>query len=252
MKQDFTFSKFVLSELNYTDNEIKQIIETLQRGDFAYVGKKEYPAIRDNDIWRKDNVSGIDVPVLWTPDTGITNETILLLAQDPLRDTDYWDETFCHDFTCTKENRNKYVVVGTPYALHYFSDGNFKATQLSNGKRKSWRVKIYYNLIRSIVEMGYNVYCTDIFKYYFLGHKYKVCDFDKKILGDEVTRLKEQGPLRVLCMGKKAHDGIVGLQGVDKQPVNVPHVRARNWGLNTDAYKIKFICDKLSTENQDL
>ena len=60
MKQDFTFSKFVLSELNYTDNEIKQIIETLQRGDFAYVGKKEYPAIRDNDIWRKDNVSGID------------------------------------------------------------------------------------------------------------------------------------------------------------------------------------------------
>ena len=52
MKQDFTFSKFVLSELNYTDNEIKQIIETLQRGDFAYVGKKEYPAIRDNDIWR--------------------------------------------------------------------------------------------------------------------------------------------------------------------------------------------------------
>ena len=95
--------------------------------------------------------------------------------------------------------------------------------------------------------MGYNVYCTDIFKYYFLGHKYKVCDFDKKILGDEVTRLKEQGPLRVLCMGKKAHDGIVGLQGVDKQPVNVPHVRARNWDLNTDAYKIKFICDKLST-----
>ena len=43
MKQDFTFSKFVLSELNYTDNEIKQIIETLQRGDFAYVGKKRVP-----------------------------------------------------------------------------------------------------------------------------------------------------------------------------------------------------------------
>ena len=88
MKQNFTFSRFVLSELYYTDNEIKQIIETLQRGDFAYVEKKEYPTIRDNDIWRKDNVSGIDVPVLWTPDAGITNETILLLAQDPLRDAD--------------------------------------------------------------------------------------------------------------------------------------------------------------------
>ena len=136
MKQNFTFSRFVLSELNYTDNEIKQIIETLQRGDFAYVEKKDYQAIRDNDIWRQDNVSGIDVPVLWTPDTGITNETILLLAQDPLRDSDYWDETFCHDFTCTKDNRNNYVVVGTPYALHYFLDGNFKATQLSNGKKK--------------------------------------------------------------------------------------------------------------------
>ena len=184
MKQNFTFSRFVLSELYYTDNEIKQIIETLQRGDFAYVEKKEYPTIRDNDIWRKDNVSGIDVPVLWTPDAGITNETILLLAQDPLRDADYWDEAFCHDFTCTKENRNKYVVVGTPYALHYFPDGNFKATQLSNGKKKSWRVKIYYDLIRSIVERGYNVYCTDIFKYYFHSHKYEVCDFDKKILGD--------------------------------------------------------------------
>ena len=39
MKQDFTFSRFVLSELDYADNEIKQIIETLQRGDFAYVEK---------------------------------------------------------------------------------------------------------------------------------------------------------------------------------------------------------------------
>ena len=252
MKQDFTFSRFVLSELDYADNEIKQIIETLQRGDFAYVEKKEYPANQDNDIWRKDNVSGIDVPVLWTPDTGITNETIMLLAQDPLRDMDYWDETFCHDFTCTKEHRNKYVVVGTPYALHYFPDGNFKATQLSNGKKKSWRVKIYYDLIRSIVERGYNVYCTDIFKYYFYGHKYKVCDFDKNILGNEITRLKEHGNLRVLCMGKKAQDGIAGIQGIDKQSVNMPHVRARNWNPNTDAYKIKFICDKLSTENQDL
>lgn len=252
MKQNFTFSRFVLSELNYTDNEIKQIIETLQRGDFAYVEKKDYQAIRDNDIWRQNNVSGIDVPVLWTPDTGITNETILLLAQDPLRDSDYWDETFCHDFTCTKDNRNNYVVVGTPYALHYFLDGNFKATQLSNGKKKSWRVKIYYDLIRSIVERGYNVYCTDIFKYYFHGHKYKVCDFDKNILGNEVTRLKEQGNLRVLCLGKKAQDGIAGIQGIDKQSVNMPHVRARNWNPNTDAYKIKFICDKLSTENQDL
>ena len=79
MKQNFTFSRFVLSELNYTDNEIKQIIETLQRGDFAYVEKKDYQAIRDNDIWRQDNVSGIDVPVLWTPDTGITNETIFYI-----------------------------------------------------------------------------------------------------------------------------------------------------------------------------
>ena len=50
MKQNFTFSRFVLSELYYNDNEIKQIIETLQRGDFAYVEKKEYPTIRDNDI----------------------------------------------------------------------------------------------------------------------------------------------------------------------------------------------------------
>ena len=242
MKQDFTFSRFVLSELNYTDNEIKRIIETLQRGDFAYVGKKEYPAIRDNDIWQKDNVSGIDVPVLWTPDTGITNETILLLAQDPLRDTDYWDEAFCHDFTCTEENRNKYVVAGTQYALHYFPDGNFKATLLSDGKKKSWRVKIYHDLIRSIVDKGYNVYCTDIFKYYFYGHKYKVGDFDKKILGNEMDRLKEAGRVRVLCMGRKAQDGIAG---IDDNPVKTRHLKARNWGKKKDSEKICEILQKL-------
>ncbi len=46
MKQDFTFSRFVLSELNYTDDEIKQTVETLQKEDLSKllhcptVGKK--------------------------------------------------------------------------------------------------------------------------------------------------------------------------------------------------------------------
>ncbi len=245
MKQDFTFSQSVLLGLKYTDREIKQIIGTLQESKFAYAEKKEYPEILANDTWLKDNVSGIDVPVLWTPDTGVVNNTVILLAQDPLRNDDYWDKEFCHDFTCIKEERNKYVVVGTPYALHYFSDGKpFKATHLSNGKKMRWNVRVYYDLICKIVENGYNVYCTDIFKYYFYGHKYKVSDFDKKILGDEISRLKENGRVQVLCMGKKAQDGIIGINGVDNS-TNTPHLKARNWGNMKDREKIDFILEKL-------
>ena len=45
-------------------------------------------------------------------------------------------------------------------------------------------------------------------------------------------------------MGKKAQDGIIGINGVDNS-TNTPHLKARNWGNMKDREKIDFILEKL-------
>ena len=64
----------------------------------------------------------------------------------------------------------------------------------------------------------------------------------KKILGNEMDRLKEAGRVRVLCMGRKAQDGIAG---IDDNPVKTRHLKARNWGKKKDSEKICEILQKL-------
>lgn len=224
--------------------------------------KKMLSPIQNNQEWTEECFAGIDVPVLWVSDTVNYENTkgiVLLLAQDPLRDTDYWDKAYCKNIP-SKEDLNKYVIVGTPYALH-MSEAVKRAT-LKHGYKKRWNIKIYYNLISEIVNRGYSVYCTDVFKYYFRRHKYQIEEYDKNILRAEIEQLASINLSHIICMGtfaQKCFDEIKDeVQDSNILTINTPHPRARTkkWndvlkGKNlgsekiTDEVKIKYILEKL-------
>lgn len=248
MKLVYTYSLPVLADLNYSEKEASRIIRRLEDGNFAYTPKMSYPKIADNEQWLADSASGIDVPVLWTPDSGMTDRTVLLLAQDPLRDEDYWDPLYCSD-ACRESAHNRYVIVGTPYALHLQAD-TMKA-RLANGKKKRWNVSIYRRLIEAIVRKDYNVYCTDIFKYYFRGHSLDINEFDKTILNAEIIRLKEIGLSHIVCLGNPAQRSISEFEADNSITlIKALHPRARNWykcGERkwTDVEKISYIIGEI-------
>ncbi len=217
MKANYELAIPVLSKLGYAEKEISEIISEIKNERFAYQKKASTLQLD----WHKDANSGIDIPVLWTPDEGKAPKTVLLLAQDPLRDSDYWDEIYTPKQFSDDEKKNT-VIIGTPYALHLSEE--IKSKTLSNGKRKRWNINVYKKLIEAIVSKGYNVYCTDIFKYYFKQHKYDILDFDKNILQEEINHLKEYGLTHIICMGKKAQKGVMPILNVVQ--INVPHPKA--------------------------
>lgn len=249
MNQSFELSAPVLADLKYSEEEVSCIIQTLKRGNFSYKPKMSYPEISGNEEWLHDSASGIDVPVLWTPDDGDAARTVLLLAQDPLRDDDYWDGLYCSE-ACREGEHNLSVIIGTPYALH-LNEKTMNSKMLSTGKRKRWIINIYRKLIEAIVLKGYNVYCTDIFKYYFKGHSLDIADFDKQILNAEIGRLEKFGLSHIICLGHKAQGAINEISFSDNvEIIKSLHPRARNWNVYgdqkwTDDEKVKYIVEKV-------
>ena len=250
MHSVYTYSISVLTDLRYSEEEAARIVRVLEEGNFAYAQKISYQEIAENEQWLKDVASGIDVPVLWTPDAGEASRTVLLLAQDPLRDEDYWDKIYCGDAGLEMEH-SQAVIVGTPYALHLKTE-TMKA-RMSNGKKKTWNIGIYRRLIEAIVEKGYNVYCTDIFKYYFQGHNLDINDFDRNILHAEIGRLNKRGLSHIVCMGNPAKRSMAELKTNNSIPIiNTLHPRARNWRQYgnqrwTDKAKISYIVNQITT-----
>ena len=248
MHSVYTYSLSVLTDLKYSEEEVARIVRVLEEGNFAYAQKISYREIEENEQWLKNVASGIDVPVLWTPDTGEAPRTVLLLAQDPLRDEDYWDKIYCGDDGLEMEHSQS-VIIGTPYALHLKAET--MNARMSNGKKKRWNIGIYRRLIEAIVEKGYNVYCTDIFKYYFQGHNLDISDFDRNILNAEICRLNKLGLSHIICMGNPAKRSIAEIKTDKSVPViNTLHPRARNWSRYgeqqwTDEAKISYIVNQL-------
>lgn len=164
MGQDYSYAEDVLQDLGYTTTETLEIIKTVKQGDYAFPCKKPNSVdTSKQDIWIQDRCTGIDAPVLWTPNQGKSSKTIILLAQDPLRNNDYWD------YSQEDMQHNMHVIVGTPYALH-ISEKTKRTLVGTRKKAKRYNVGVYRTIIEKLCERGYNVYCTDIFKYYMEKH----------------------------------------------------------------------------------
>lgn len=219
MTQDYDYAKSVLQDLGYTIAEASEIIDEIKQGNYAFPCKKaKSVGPSKQHVWMQDECTGIDVPVLWALNQGKGSKNIILLAQDPLRDNDYWDysqEKMQHDIN---------VIVGTPYALH-ISEETKQTLVGAKKKVKRYNVGVYRAIIEKLCEQGYNVYCTDIFKYYMREIPNKeVTEFD---IGIFINECKRVNPAKIIAMGKKAQEAVAELQIESNKIISVPHPKAR-------------------------
>lgn len=227
MTQDYNYAECVLQDLGYTPAEASKIINEIKQGNYAFPCKKAKsvgPYKDKQDVWMQNECTGIDVPVLWALNQGKReNENIILLAQDPLRDKDYWDYS---QKNYSQKKMQHDVIVGTPYALHISE--KTKQTLVGDGEKKKakrYNVGVYRAIIEQLCKQGYNVYCTDIFKYYMLGKPNKnVTEFD---VGVFINECKRVNPAKIIAMGKKAQYAVAELQIESNRIISVPHPKAR-------------------------
>ena len=112
---------------------------------------------------------GIDLPVLIKPEQSEAKATVVLLGQDPLRKSKDIDEAKVFDN----------AFIGTPYRVHHL-----------NGLPTNTRV--YPKLIQRLLEKGYDVYLTDVRKYYPSPAK----ESEKQQAGNADLLIKELGCLK--------------------------------------------------------
>ncbi|MBD2492102.1 uracil-DNA glycosylase family protein [Aulosira sp. FACHB-615] len=88
-----------------------------------------------DDAW----IIGVDIPSILELNNNIQDKkTIVILGQDPRRQSD---------------KRVEEIEIATPYALH-----------LKYCREKHRSTRLYFDLIKVLLEQGYRVYLTDVFK----------------------------------------------------------------------------------------
>ncbi|MBD2435336.1 uracil-DNA glycosylase [Nostoc sp. FACHB-110] len=155
----YLFSQFKSDEFESLQRELSKVFyisqETLQ--GFYEVMRKEfkiegYPPERTlpRSIFHSDDeefqkryhealVIGIDIPsILERNDDNSNKKTIVIVGQDPLRKSD---------------ERVEEIRIATPYALH-----------LKSCREEHRSTRLYFDLIKILLDEGYRVYLTDIFK----------------------------------------------------------------------------------------
>jgi len=146
-------------------------------------------------------IIGVDIPsLLEKKDDNPNKKTIAILGQDPLR---------------SKPERVKDIMIGTPYGLHL------------KKCRDEWRTKQYFDLVKVLLDEGYRIYLTDIFKVWV-----SKADCDRGIHLNERDRirfiqvLKSEleifQPLAVITWGKEASNAMKGIN-LETKHLDFPH-----------------------------
>jgi Uracil DNA glycosylase superfamily. len=160
----------------------------------------------------KSELIGVDFPIKINRENSLGNKVIAIVGIDPLRKlSDFQEMTDQHDVRI-KISEN--LIVGTPYAFH------------SSFYREK-RASIYAKFIDHILESGYDVYLTDIFKIWTKDGQLKDNDSFKKASYDLLkSELKIIDPNAIVCFGKQPTD-IVRQIVADVEILDLPHPKAR-------------------------
>jgi hypothetical protein len=145
------------------------------------------------DVPENSSLLGIDFPIWFnTPEEKLK---ILILGIDPLRN----EKTF----TQFEENREKKVIIGTPYALN-------------SAKMRKGRQKHYWTLINNLSKENF-VYLTDIYKTFFYfgeGKKQRSYDyFQEKNISKHKELLQKEihliAPDLIITFGKISYSKLM-------------------------------------------
>lgn len=154
---------------------------------------------------------GFDVPVVIKPSCPEKKGTVMILGQDALRDV--------NDSHLNGINTNTDVVVGLPYATAF--DQDYK------------QVADYHNLIKTILDGGYDVYLTDIWKSWDKDHKSRLGRWSKKN-PHAITLLDELNIINadfVILMGNEAKNRYASIKpSTPPVQIHIPHLSPANNG----------------------
>ncbi|MBW4690664.1 MAG: hypothetical protein KME27_02735 [Lyngbya sp. HA4199-MV5] len=143
----------------------------------------------------------VDIPSLFELDDGVNDKpTVVILGQDSKSDQDH-----------------ERVRLGTPYGLHH------------KGSREILkRTKLYFEMITTLLDLGYRVYLTDIYKVW-------VCDPNRPYYGVTLPRVDQKrflstlksellmmSPVALVTWGKESANSIIETN-LGIKHLNFPH-----------------------------
>lgn len=156
----------------------------------------------------KSSQVGIDLPILLSPKTP-NGKTIMFVAEDPLRDGKYK----CDD-----------VILSTPFGVH-----------ISSLRKKSH--KVYWEVFEKLLEKGYRIYITDIFKIWIKDITKKGRNAKEKINkiddlhSNFLSGLKKEidwiNPIKIVSYGNSSFGGLLQLN-TEQEIVQIIHPAARD------------------------
>lgn len=155
---------------------------------------------------------GLDFPT-WFSSSG-NKLYIMLVAQDPLRNADWYGDKKDSCYLCTD------AVVSTPFGLH---DAHHR--EHGNGGKRVWL------LVQSLLKK-YNVYLTDCRKYFVYNHKEssKYTTQVKMALYEDILNkeIELTNPVLIVTLGHEATDFCKKILGDDKRLSGyMPHLSGR-------------------------
>jgi hypothetical protein len=198
--QEFTeLCHLLCAVFDTTPEELVQLYQDIDR-TFEHPGWHLHFVRRDffksaNDVFRsvyqKSPVIAVDLPSLMELDDGRDDKpTIAIIGQDSKNDGDH-----------------KQLVVGTPYGLHH-----------KGSREELKRTKLYFEMIQALLESGYRVYLTDLWKIW-------VCNPERRYVGIKLPDVDQQRflqlikpelavvqPVAVITWGNVAGDAVEQLQ----------------------------------------
>ncbi|AFY50445.1 uracil DNA glycosylase superfamily protein [Nostoc sp. PCC 7524] len=218
---NYLFSQFKAKEFAALHQELSKVFDISQcqlqslyevmQQEFELEGYPEHTLIRNifhshNSSFQKRYeealVVGVDIPSILEKDNNILNKkTVAIIGQDPLRHSD---------------TRVEEISIATPYALH-----------LKNCREKLHTTRRYFDLIKILLDEGYRVYLTDIFKVFVSKED---CDRRLPLTKQDHTRfiqvLKAEleifKPIAVITWGQEARIGVSSIKLQHKHLV-FPH-----------------------------
>lgn len=158
---------------------------------------------------------GFDVPVLVKSSCTESKGTVMILGQDALRDP--------NDPLLNGINTNTHIAVGLPYAIAF--DKDYK------------QVADYHYLIKAILDGGYDVYLTDIWKSWDKDHKSRLGRWSKKnphqkSLLDELNTINADF---IVLMGGEAKNKYASIKpSTPPVQIHIPHLSPANNGTWAD------------------
>ena len=167
------------------------------------------------------NRIGLDLPT-WN-NVGNINNTIMFVAQDPLR-SEYYND--CHD-----------IIVSSPFGTH-------DATH-----RKSRHGEVYFDIFSKIVEKGYGIYLTDTKKFYIKGNNSASYTKKQTQIYEEILKKEIEivNPKIIVAFGKHAQFSVIKVDG-EKRLLHLIHPSGAARGHIKKKYDLDDCSNKIIAE----